>query len=125
MSSGTVRSYPFAFHKLAQGDVVGCLDTVLHHLTCTHFHIRASAMLLAVGCAGGPANHRWRLHLAIVVPEHNPPRLEVRQKPKGRRRTQRTTMHWEEGKVLVFDDSFVSKPALTAVALSVRWLRLS
>ena len=32
-------------------------------------------------------------------------------------------MHWEEGKVLVFDDSFVSKPALTAVALSVRWLR--
>ena len=67
-------------------------------------------MLLAVGCAGGPANHRWRLHLAIVVPEHNPPRLEVRQKPKGRRRTQRTTLHWEEGKVLVFDDSFVSKP---------------
>ena len=82
-------------------------------------------MLLAVGCAGGPANHRWRLHLAIVVPEHNPPRLEVRQKPKGRRRTQRTTMHWEEGKVLVFDDSFVSKPPLAAVAHSVRWLRFS
>eukprot|EP01043_Picozoa_sp_COSAG02_P036365 COSAG02_NODE_2658_length_8313_cov_3.830411_8_plen_587_part_00 len=45
----------------------------------------------------GPANHKWRLHLPLVVPvEAEAVRLRVSD----------TTLHWEEGKVLLFDDSF-------------------
>lgn len=45
----------------------------------------------------GPSNHKWRLHLPLVVPAN----VEA-----ARLRVCETTLHWEEGKVLLFDDSF-------------------
>ena len=45
----------------------------------------------------GPANHKWRLHLPLVVPV---------EAEAVRHRVSDTTLHWEEGKVLLFDDSF-------------------
>ena len=45
----------------------------------------------------GPVNHKWRLHLALVVPE-----------PEGsaRLRVGSETLLWQEGKILLFDDSY-------------------
>ena len=48
----------------------------------------------------GPTNLRLRLHLALKVPKG---RYEIRV---GKKRTKGNTRRWQEGKVMVFDDSF-------------------
>ena len=45
----------------------------------------------------GPTNCRLRMHLGLIVPE---PREKIFLTVKGEK------LFWEEGKVLIFDDSF-------------------
>ena len=44
----------------------------------------------------GLTNARLRAHLPLVVPTDSPPKIRVGD----------SILHWEEGKVMVFDDSF-------------------
>ena len=49
----------------------------------------------------GPSNHKWRFHLGVIVPDNGSTSIRVGDPlADGARRP------WEEGKVLLFDDSY-------------------
>ena len=52
-------------------------------------------------CRQGPSNHKWRLHLGVVVPDGGVSSIRV-----GDAAAAQARRPWEEGKVLLFDDSY-------------------
>lgn len=53
----------------------------------------------------GPSNHKWRLHLPLVVPTASASAAAAAA-AAARLRVSGSTLHWVEGEVLLFDDSF-------------------
>ena len=54
-----------------------------------------------IRCRQGPSNHKWRLHLGVVVPDGGVSSIRV-----GDAAAAQARRPWEEGKVLLFDDSY-------------------
>ena len=49
----------------------------------------------------GPSNHKWRFHLGVIVPDRGTTSIRV-----GDPSVEAARRPWEEGRVLLFDDSY-------------------
>lgn len=49
----------------------------------------------------GPSNHKWRFHLGVIVPDNGSTSIRV-----GDPLADAARRPWQEGKVLLFDDSY-------------------